>query len=354
LRIGEEVPVATIRDIADRSGFSIATVSRVLNYDETLNVSDSTKKKILEISEELDYVTLRERKSKKQDSVKIAIIDKLTENQQLEDPYFLSIRIGIEKRCFEEQIQYIRIGKDGQYNFQEDLSGIIAIGNFDKEEIEVLKTYCSIIIFVDSSPDEDLYDCVVADFEKAVVKALEYLTSIGHKEIGYLGGQLHCDPQMPLDSREQAYRDYMSKNGRLNSDYIMLKELDHYDRYSTHADGHMLMKEALAKEKVPAAFFIQSDSMAIGAYKAINEAGLSIPKDISIISFNDISMAKYMSPSLSTIKIFTKFMGESAVDLFLERIKNGREICKKVVIPTKLEIRESCTAVKSSPKVLQY
>jgi len=343
----EEMLMATIRDISDKSGFSITTVSRVLNYDETLNVSDSTKKKILEIAEDLDYVTLRERKSKKQDSIKIAIIDKLTEKQQLEDPYFLSIRIGIERRCSEEQIQYTRIGKDGQYNFPEDLSGIIAVGNFEKEEIEELKVYSNTIIFVDSSPNEDLYDSVVSDFNKAVVSALEYLTSIGHKEIGYLGGQLHSDPLMPLDYREQAYRDYMSKIGKLKIDYIMLKELNHYDRYSTHADGYMLMKEALTKEKVPAAFFIQSDSMAIGAYKAISEAGLLIPKDISIIAFNDISIAKYMSPALSTIKIFTKFMGESAVDLFLERIKNGREICKKVVIPTKLIIRESCTEVKS-------
>ncbi len=338
--------MATIRDISDKSGFSITTVSRVLNYDETLNVSDSTKKKILEIAEDLDYVTLRERKNKKQDSIKIAIIDKLTEKQQLEDPYFLSIRIGIERRCLEEQIQYVRIGKDGQYNFPEDLSGIIAVGNFEKDEIEALKVYSNIIIFVDSSPDEELYDSVVSDFNKAVVGALEYLTSIGHKEIGYLGGLLHSDSQLPLDSREQAYRDYMSKIGQLNDDFIMLKSLNHYDRYSTHADGYMLMKEALAKEKVPAAFFIQSDSMAIGAYKAIIESGLQIPKDISIIAFNDISIAKYMSPSLSTIKIFTKFMGESAVDLFLERIKNGRDIYKKVVIPTKLKIRESCIAVE--------
>ena len=239
--------MATIKDIAVRAGVSIATVSRVLNYDETLNVSDSTKKRILEISEELDYVTLRERKSKKQDSVKIAIVDKLTEKQQLEDPYFLSIRIGIERRCSEEQIQYIRIDKDGLYNFPEDLSGIIAIGNFEKEEIEMLKAHSTLIIFVDSSPDEELYDSVVADFHKAVVNALEYLTSIGHKEIGYLGGQLHSDPLMSIDSREQAYRDYMSKIGNLDDNYIMLKDLQHYDRYSTHADGYMLMKEALAK-----------------------------------------------------------------------------------------------------------
>ena len=346
--------MATIKDIATRAGVSIATVSRVLNYDETLNVSDSTKKKILEISEELDYVTLRERKTKKQEPIKIALVDKLTEKQQLEDPYFLSIRIGIERRCFEEQIQYIRIDRDGQYNFPEDLNGIIAIGNFEKEEIEVLKTHSNVIIFVDSSPDEDLYDSVISDFHKAVVTALEYLTSIGHKEIGYLGGQLLNDSQMPLDLREQAYRDYMSRIGNLNNDHIMLKDLQHYDRYSTHADGYMLMKEALAKEKVPGAFFIQSDSMAIGAYKAINEAGLQIPSDISIIAFNDISIAKYMSPALSSIKIFTKFMGEAAVDLFLERIKNGREICKKVVIPTKLKIRESCSEVKSSSSMLQY
>lgn len=336
--------MATIKDIAAKAEVSIATVSRVLNYDETLNVTDSTKKKILEIAEELDYVTLRQRKNKKQDFTKIAIVDKLSEKQQLEDPYFLSIRIGIERRCTEEQIQYVRINKDGEYNLPEGLNGIIAIGNFDKEEIDNLNTYSSTIVFVDSSPDEDVYDSVIADFNRAVVNALNYFNSIGHKEIGYLGGQLHINGDGPLDFREQAYRDFMVKSGNFNSDFIMLKDLRHYDRYSTHADGYMLMKEALAKEKVPAAFFIQSDSMAIGAYKAIAEAGLRIPEDISIISFNDISIAKYMAPSLSTIKIFTKFMGETAVDLILERIKNGREICKKVIIPTKLVIRESCIA----------
>ena len=106
------------------------------------------------------------------------------------------------------------------------------------------------------------------------------------------------------------------------------------------------MKEALLKKNPQMAFFIASDSMAIGAYKAIIESGFSIPNDISIIGFNDISTAKYMTPALSTVKVYTDFMGETAVDLILERMKNERAICKKVVIPTKLIIRESCDFIQ--------
>ena len=88
--------MATIKDIAAKAGVSIATVSRVLNFDEAINVSDSTKKKIFEIAEQLDYVTLRERKSKKQDFLNIGIVHWYSDKEELEDPYYLSIRMGIE------------------------------------------------------------------------------------------------------------------------------------------------------------------------------------------------------------------------------------------------------------------
>jgi LacI family transcriptional regulator len=97
---------------------------------------------------------------------------------------------------------------------------------------------------------------------------------------------------------------------------------------------------------MPTAVFIASDSMAIGAYKAINEKGLSIPKDISIVGFNDISTAQFIVPPLTTIKAHTEFMGEIAFDLLIERLKKDREICKKVIVPTKLIVRDSCKEPK--------
>ena len=97
--------MATIKDIAKGAGVSIATVSRVLNLDETLNVSEETRKKVMEIAEELNYVPVKERKNKIKNYT-IGIVYWYTEIQELNDPYFLSIRMSVEKKCNEEKIKF--------------------------------------------------------------------------------------------------------------------------------------------------------------------------------------------------------------------------------------------------------
>ena len=81
--------------------------------------------------------------------------------------------------------------------------------------------------------------------------------------------------------------------------------------------------------------------MAVGCYKAAYELGISIPKDISIIGFNDIPTAKYMIPPLTTVRLYMEFMGEYAVRMLEERILSGREISVKVTVPTRLYVRDS-------------
>ena len=102
------------------------------------------------------------------------------------------------------------------------------------------------------------------------------------------------------------------------------------------------MNEILDSSEYPSAFFLANDSIAIGAYKAVEEHKLSIPEDISIVGFNDISITQYMSPPLTTVKIYTDFMGETTVSLLMERIRDGRKLSKKVILPTELVIRKSC------------
>ncbi len=332
--------MATIRDIAAKAGVSIATVSRVLNFDESLNVSDSTKKKIFEVAEELNYVTVRERKNKKQNFTKIGIIHWYSEKEELGDPYYLSIRIGIEKKCDEEFIKFERINKGDNYENIEPIDGIIAIGKFGKSEVEQIEKLSENIVFVDSSPDEDLYDSVIVDFRKAMTNVLDYLTSLGHKHIGYIGGEEYVNNGRDKvnDYREITYYEYMQAMNMLNKDYVGLGSF-------THADGYKIMKNMLNRDDYPTAFFMANDSMAIGAYKAIMESGLRIPEDISIVGFNDISTAQYLVPALTTVKVYTEFMGETAVELMLERLRNGRHISKKVIVPTKLVIRDSCSHI---------
>ncbi|EGT3615979.1 LacI family DNA-binding transcriptional regulator [Clostridium perfringens] len=334
--------MATIKDIAKGAGVSIATVSRVLNLDETLNVSEETRKKVMEIAEELNYITVKERKNKIKNYT-IGIVYWYTEIQELNDPYFLSIRMAVEKKCSEEKIKFKpidfqKIINEGIKEYT-DLDGILAIGIFGEKEIELMEKLSKNIVFLDSSPEEWKYDSVVVDFKYGVKIALDYLTSLGHKKIGYLGGEsiIHNSNESlrKINYREKTFKEYMEDIKGYKEEWVLKGRF-------LPEDGYELMKKVLKEKNLPTAFFIASDPMAIGAYKAIFEAGLRIPDDISIVGFDDICTAKFLTPSLTTIRVYTEYMGNVAVDTLLERMRTGREMSKKIVLPVKLIERESC------------
>ena len=127
----------------------------------------------------------------------------------------------------------------------------------------------------------------------------------------------------------------------INKGYTMKNMLELVD--FSIKDGHDLMRDIIKNTKeLPTAFFLGSDTMAVGAYNAISKEGMSIPEDISVISFNDIPSSKYLIPSLTTSKVYTEYMGEAAVDLLMENFNCERKYRKKVVIDTVLKIRKSC------------
>lgn len=334
--------MATIKDIAKGAGVSIATVSRVLNLDETLNVSEETRKKVMEIAEKLNYLTVKERKNKIKNYT-IGIVYWYTEIQELNDPYFLSIRMAVEKKCSEEKIKFKpidfqKIINEGIKEYT-DLDGILAIGVFEKKEIELMEKLSKNIVFVDSSPEEWKYDSVVVDFKYGVKRALDYLTSLGHKKIGYLGGESiphnSNESLRKVNYREKTFKEYMEGINGYNEEWVLKGRF-------LPEDGYDLMKKVLKEKNLPTAFFIASDPMAIGAYKAISEAGFKIPENISIVGFDDICTAKFLTPSLTTIKVYTEYMGNIAVETLLERIRTGRQMSKKIVLPVKLIVRDSC------------
>ncbi|MGL6173436.1 MAG: LacI family DNA-binding transcriptional regulator [Cellulosilyticaceae bacterium] len=327
--------MATIKDIAGVAGVSIATVSRVLNFDESLNVSEATKKRIFEVAEELNYVTVRERKNKVKKYV-VGIVHWYTEREELNDPYYLSIRLAVEKKCKEEEAAYRHIELRNNKENYKDIDGIIAIGKFGPEDINFLREVSSHIVFIDCSPQEKLYDSVVTDYKEGVTEALNYLYELGHEDIGYIGADEYINEgkERVVDYREETYREVVSKRNHFYEEWIL-------KGHFTPQDGYTLMKEALQKAHKPTAFFIASDPMAIGAYKAIAEVGLRVGEDISIVSFDDIQTAQFLVPALTSVKVHTEFMGETGVETLLEQLKSGRSIHKKILIPTQLMIRES-------------
>ncbi|MDA3729975.1 LacI family DNA-binding transcriptional regulator [Niameybacter massiliensis] len=327
--------MATIKEIADKAGVSITTVSRVLNYDETLNVSEATKQKVFETAEELNYTTLRVRKSKS-NKYTIGILNWYTQEQELNDPYYLAIRLAAEKRCQERGYAYKTIDSIQNIREYKDVDGIIGIGKFGEDEIGKLEAISKNIVIVDYIEAYNKYDCVTTDYEHGTIAALGHLQSLGHTHIAYIGGEevINNGTKKIEDPREKAYIQYMFTNLEYHPEWV-------YKGNFSLQDGYKLMKGLLEKDERPTACFVASDTMAIGAYRAINEKGLNIPDDISIVGFNDIQTAQFLSPALTTVKIYPDAMGETGIQILIDEIEKGSSISKKIIVSNKLVIRES-------------
>ncbi|WP_028562769.1 LacI family DNA-binding transcriptional regulator [Paenibacillus pinihumi] len=336
--------MATIRDIAKLAGVSSVTVSRVLNRDSTLSVSDETRQRIISIAEELDYKTPRNRKAKGEkdlSNLKIGTVMFLTEHQEEMDNYFLSIRHGIEKECMALGISSTNIIRKSLHSNPEmtfgDVDGLIFIDrsfDFTVEHAKQVKN----VVFIDSSPDVESFDSVVIDFERVTKLALDHLFSLGHTKIGYIGGFRTYGK----DLREYYYERLMKEKELYNAEHVYIGE------WGT-PEGNRLMNEAIAKGNLPTAFFVASDPLAIGAIHALKEAGIRVPEDVAIVGFNDIEISQFMSPPLTTIRIQAEMMGRMAVKLLVDQM-NGRDIPVQVTVPAKLMVRSSCGSQIASLK----
>lgn len=333
--------MATIKEIAEKANVSSATVSRVLNFDDSLSVSEETKRRIFEAADELEYVPVRKRKKEKK--IRIGILPWYNEEKELHDPYYLYIRLAVEKICRENGYDTVRWGSTEDLSEMRSVDGVIAIGKYEEIELQRAAQMNPHIVVCDYSPGDE-FDAVILDYREAVEKVLSYLLEMGHERIGYLGGvESYQSGRTVVDLRYQFLREHMERLGSF-------REEDCYFGRFTHEDGYHLMQEVLKKSSKPTAFFCGNDNMAVGAYKAISESGLRIPEDMSIVGFNDLPGAKYMTPSLTSVRVYTEHLAEAAVDLILEKIEKDRTFVKKVVVPVQLKVRESVQDLRNANK----
>ncbi|WP_066188305.1 LacI family DNA-binding transcriptional regulator [Gracilibacillus timonensis] len=337
--------MATIKDIAAKANVSPATVSRVLNNDLTLSVATETRQRIITIAEGLNYKTLKLRKkgtiaSKRSYRVGIVVCQSLEE--EWDDPYFLTLRKGVEKQCLKNGIETTEIYRLRNFTpsqLYQRLDGMILIGKVDPALLPTLQEKVKHVVYVDYSPDENQYDSVMVDFEKSTNLAIEHLLQLGAKTVGFIGGYTFefIDGQSKQISKDERHTAFIEK----------MKEVGKYKKKHVHAgdftmsDGYRLMKEAIAKGNMAEAYFIASDPMAIGALRALREENVAVPDDVAIVSFDDVKAAQFASSPLTTIHVPIETMGATGVKLLIDRIE-GREIPLKVIVPTRLVIRESC------------
>lgn len=339
--------MVTLKEIADAVGVSPTTVSRVLNFDSSLSITPQKRQAIIETAEALNYLTPRNRKRTAPNGMhKVAMVHFLRPEQELADPYYVGMRLGIESRCHASKIETVTVYHTDRLpdtNLVQSTSGVIAIGRHDEEEVAWLEANAKHLVFADFSPALDRFDSVQADLGLATRKLLQALTELGCTRIGFVGWENAYSQtrRMLPEARWRAYVDWMREAG------LYEEGLCRTDR-NTEECGYRLTRALLQETGAPDALITGNDNMAVGAYRAIQEKGLSIPDDIAVASFNDISVAQFLNPPLSTVRLPFEEIGEAAVELLLERAK-GRTLAKRITLASTLIWRGSTPVPNDCP-----
>ncbi|MBS4191963.1 LacI family DNA-binding transcriptional regulator [Bacillus sp. FJAT-49705] len=329
--------MATIKEIAKLANVSSTTVSRVLNNDESFSVSEETRNKILSIAKELGYKTLIERHQQKQKIIyRIALIyHPIIFKDFIDSDYYFSIRKGIEHLCLQYNIELVNNPVTSHEKITE-LHGVIILGNYSKHEIDYFLEGVETkhVVIVGNCPDDQKFDSIWFHTRMAVQQGVEYLQKYGHQTIGYMGAKQHIE--IPEEERRDViFKHCLERNGDFDSSIVYIGE-------PGEKSGYELMVKAIQSNKLPSAFFIANDPIAIGALKALNEAKIKVPEQISIVSLDGHPFTALTNPPLTSIHVPTEFMGATAIELLIERLEKERKIAKKVIVPTQLVERDSC------------
>ncbi|QUH26866.1 LacI family DNA-binding transcriptional regulator [Serpentinicella alkaliphila] len=327
--------MVNIRDIAKIAGVSPSTVSRVLNKNS--NVKDETRDHVLSVLESLDYVP----KQKPQEIVKKRIgiiVPKFTAHDFEQHPTIYSIVTyfidALSHLNYENSIVILDETIDSVSLQQYD--GLLITGTGLQEEdllISILQSKKIPSVFINRLISNKNISSVNIDDEHATYIATKHLIDLGHERIALINGnEQFRNSKLRLKGYKQALSNH---NITLKPEYIRHGIFDEHS-------GYVLCKELLTLEDRPTAMTITSDTIALGAQRALKEANLSLPKDMAMVGFGDISIASQLQPSLTTIQIPTKDIGEEAASILAHLISKPILRCVQILADTRLIIRESC------------
>lgn len=333
--------MVTLKEIANAVGVSTATVSRVLNFDQTLSVAPQKRQAIIETAEALNYATPRARnRASSQGLNKVALVHFLRPDQELIDPYYVGLRLGIESRCHALKIETVKV-----YHTQsrpdpallQSASGLIVIGQHHADEVAFLQRHSRHIVFADHIPQSDEFDSVSSDLGIATRKLLDALKSRGYRRIGFVGWTEEGQDDPFAELRCRTYMDWSKHNGGFDPAICVTGSA--VER-NTEQTGYALALDLMSRRGRPDAIVTCNDNIAVGAYRAIHELGLAIPEDVAVASFNDISVAQFLNPPLTTVHLPSEEIGETAIELLLERMA-GREVAKRINLASTIVWRAS-------------
>ncbi|MGU9760646.1 DNA-binding transcriptional regulator CytR [Serratia marcescens] len=337
----KELSMATMKDVAEMAGVSTATVSRALMNPE--KVSTPTRQKVEQAVLAVGYSPhALSRNIKRNESRTILVIV-----PDICDPFFADVIQGIEQTAA-QQSYLVLIGDCAQQNQQErtfvnliitkQIDGMLLLGSnlpFDASK-EEQRNLPPMVMANEFAPELEL-PTVHIDNLTAAFEAVHYLHQLGHRQIACVAGP----EQMPLSHyRLQGYVQALRRNGiTVESSYITRGDF-------TYEAGAQALTALMAQPKPPTAVFCHSDVMAIGVLSQAKKMGLRVPQDLSIVGFDDLKLAQYCDPPLTTVAQPRFQIGQQAMLLLLEQL-NGQTVASgSRLLDSELIIRGSTAAPK--------
>jgi len=341
---GRRPEIATIKELAELSGVSVATVSRVLNdYDD---VSETTRERVLKLAEELEYTPAAAARTlvTKRSHVVGVVLSTGVDHPDIQHPFFQEVLVGLKRRLGAGGYDLLLLATEdsgngfGAHSYLQRcrhhrVDGVVLMG-VERQEADVQKLVKSTIPCV--AVDLDLVGrrtgFVISDNARGAGLAIEHLQKLGHERIATITGP--NDMRVGKD-RLVGYREALER-----------LDLHYRDEYVREGDfyfdsGQAAMQELLSLPEPPTAVFAASDLMAAGAMRAIEQAGLDVPGDIAVVGFDDIQLAAMMQPALTTIRQDKLGLGAAAAEALLRMIERDGAPPPGVTLPVELVVRES-------------
>ncbi|MDE7299848.1 MAG: LacI family transcriptional regulator [Lachnospiraceae bacterium] len=329
--------MVTIKDVAREAGVAISTVSNVIN--NVGNVSKGTKQRVLDVVERLQYVpnmNARSLKANKGNTVGLFLSSiqgdyyrMLTQAIHIQCKiagFMLNIYVSNENTSEEIYGMIISSGVEGAIIMNESL-GSEYIARIERTGLPM--------VFLERECCSEKISSIVIDNYIGAEMAMEYLVSLGHRRIGYIHGVESRDDK----ERYRAYLDVMEKYGLCVDSELLLNGF--FEEVIALSEVKQLL---LKKVALPDAFFCANDEMACGCIRALSSFGVRVPEQVSVIGFDNINLAQYYTPALSTVENPVTELGDkSALELFRLIRREGMPEGVSIKLAPSLVVRESCS-----------
>ncbi|EMP92707.1 ribose operon repressor [Vibrio paracholerae 87395] len=326
-----------MKDIARLAGVSTSTVSHVINKSRF--VSDEIAERVNNAAQQLNYAPSALARSLKMNRTKtIGMLVTTSTN-----PFFGEVVKGVERSCYHQGYNLILCNTEGDNQrmkasintlLQKRVDGLLLMcSTLEGERLDVFDRYPDIpIVVMDWGPILFASDKIQDNSLQGGYMAAKHLIECGHKEIGCITGPLiRHQAQM----RYEGYKRALAEAGiAINPDWIVESDFE-------CEGGYQAFEKLYQRGKLPSALFVSNDMMAMGVIQAASQRGLRVPDDLSLIGYDDVHIAKFMTPALTTIHQPKYRLGKAAVDTLLYRLENPDTTAQVVQLEPTLVVRSS-------------